>query len=170
MTKKILMIIALKNFQDNELMKPKEVFEQKGYSVVIASTDTSTAKGMLGGKVEVDLNYFDTVVDDYEAVIFVGGSGASIYFDDEQAIELARSAYQGEKVVGAICIAPSILANSGILKGKLATSYASEADNLEEKGAKFTGDAVTVDGKVVTADGPNAAKEFGEKIVELLND
>jgi protease I len=60
------------------------------------------------------------------------------------------------------------LANAGLLKGVKATCYPSQEANLKDKGAHFTGLAVERDGLIITADGPKAAKAFGEKIAEAL--
>jgi len=168
MGKDVVMVVAPDNFRDEELFDTKQVLEEGGANVKIASMGTGKATGMLGGEIDVDLDYSEIVVDDYDAVIFIGGGGAAIYFNDEKALSLAKEAYEKEKVVGAICIAPSILANAGILEGKKATAYTSEVGNLRVKGAEYTGGDVVVDGKIVTADGPSAATKFGEKILETL--
>jgi len=72
------------------------------------------------------------------------------------------------KVIGAICIAPVTLANAGLLKGRKATVWASEKARIETKGAIYTGADVQVDDNIVTANGPNAAKAFGEALLKLL--
>ena len=166
--KKVVMIIAPENFRDEELMRPKEILQGYGAKVVIASKGVEVATGMLGASVPVDLDISDVNVDDYDAVIFVGGSGASTYFNDTTAHEIAKTAYEKGKVIGAICIAPSTLANAGVLNGKRATSWPSERKNLESKGATYVEQPVVVDGRIVTANGPSAASEFGKKIAELL--
>lgn len=165
--KKALMIIAPENFRDEELLDTKAVLEDHGTEVDIAST-VSESKGMLGATVKVDLNIDSVSIDNYDAVIFVGGTGSSIYFNDEKALSIARQAFDKGKITAAICIAPSILANAGVLKGKKATSYVSEASNLEEKGATYTNSAVEQDGKIITANGPQSAKAFGEAISNNL--
>ena len=71
-------------------------------------------------------------------------------------------------MVAAICIAPSTLANAGLLEGKRVTSFASEKQNIESKGATYTGGMLEMDGKIITANGPQAARAFGKKIAELL--
>ena len=167
--KKVLMVVAPENFRDEELFEPKKVLEEKRIGVEIASKGVNEARGMLGEKIVIDKNLSEVKADDYDGVIFVGGSGSSIYFNDAKAQFLAKEAYEKGKVVGAICIAPSILANIGILEGKKATSFPSEAENLKSKGVDYTGEGVVVDGKIITAQGPDYAKQFGEKIVEVLN-
>jgi len=76
--------------------------------------------------------------------------------------------YRHGKVIGAICIAPSILANAGILSGKYATCFHSEEENLKKKGARVTGELVTQDSTLVTGRGPEAAQEFANKVLSLL--
>jgi protease I len=168
--KRILMIIAPSNFRDEELKIPKQVFEGKGAQVLIGSKGTKQAKGMLGMKVKPDLDIRDAKVSDWDAIIFVGGNGVEKHklYEDEAYLKVAKDAYKEEKVIGAICLAPMILANAGILEGKDATAYHTAASYLKDHGAYYTGKAVEVNGRIVTAEGPRAAKEFAERIAELL--
>lgn len=162
------MVIAPNNFRDEEFLRPKEIFKRKGAQVTVASKGVSEAFGMLGAKAKVDVDVVDVNVIDYDALVFVGGTGAAGYFNDETVLKLARAADEQGKIIGAICIAPSILANAGILQGKRATSWPSEQATLENQGAVYTSADVEVDGRIVTAKGPEAAVEYGEKILELL--
>ncbi|MBI5872411.1 DJ-1/PfpI family protein [archaeon] len=166
--KKILMVIAPENFRDEELLVPKKVFEEQGFKAVVASKGTERAKGMLGAEVNIDKDIEDISINEYDALVLVGGVGAAIYLNDAKVLGLAQGFAAKGKIICGICIAPSILANAGLLKGKHATSWPSEAANLENKGAIYTGKPVTADGRIVTANGPRAAEEFGKKIAELL--
>lgn len=166
--KKILMVIAPQNFRDEEFLKPKAIFEAAGAQITVASKSVTEAQGMLGAKVKVDIDLTQVKAADYDAIVFVGGSGSSVYFNDPTALNLAKEAVNQNKVVGAICIAPSILANAGLLEGRKATAFPSEADNLKSKGATYVGEPVVQDGNLVTASGPEATKDFGEKIAEIL--
>lgn len=167
--KSILMIVAPENFRDEEFLEPKAVFEKMGMKVTIASKGVKTAKGKLGASVEIDKDISAVNVDEYDAIIFVGGNGSSVYFEDSDALEIAKEAYENGKVIAAICIAPSILANAGILEGKNATCYSSESSNLETQGAKYTGKDVEIDGKIITSNGPKPAAKFGKAIAEAVN-
>jgi len=69
------MMIAAKDFRDEELLKPKEVLEAQGVKVVLVSTTRDETRGMLGTKVKPDLLLSELKVDDYAAVVFVGGDG-----------------------------------------------------------------------------------------------
>ncbi|MDD3580343.1 MAG: DJ-1/PfpI family protein [Desulfobacca sp.] len=163
-----VMVIAPENFQDQELLVTKQVLEQGGVKVTVASTTTAECRGMQGAKVKPEVLLKDVKAADFDAVIFVGGSGASIYFDHSTALELARQAAAQGKVVAAICIAPVTLAKAGLLSGKKATVYPSGKKELEQAGATYTGAAVSVDGKLITASGPPAATAFGQAILKQL--
>jgi len=167
--KNVLMIIAPHNFRDEELLETKEVLESNDASITIASKGVDSANGMLGAVVTVDKDVSEVDVNNYDAVVFVGGSGASVYFDDEEILNLAKEAFNQNKIIGAICIAPSILANAELLEGKKVTSFSSEQNNLEKHGAIYTGSDVEQDGRIITGSGPMAASEFGRKISEALN-
>ncbi|MCM8777970.1 MAG: DJ-1/PfpI family protein [Candidatus Omnitrophica bacterium] len=164
----VLLIIAQNGFRDEEYFKPKQILETAGYKVITASAQAGLARGKLGGTTQADISLKDVKVDEYEAIIFIGGPGAADYFIDKTALNLAKEAYQKDKVVGAICIAPGILARAGILKGKKATVYPSELDTLKNAGAVCVNRSVVIDGKIITANGPDAAESFGKEIVKLL--
>jgi protease I len=168
--KKILMVIASNNFRDEEFRTPKKLFEEQGAKVTVASSELSISKGMLGMKVKPDILLDDVEVDNYHAVIFVGGSGASEYWDDSTAHYIAQRAYDKHKLVAAICIAPVTLANAGLLEGKRATVFSSEVSQLKAKGAHYTGKEVERDGRLITANGPQAAAKFGQAIIQALRE
>jgi protease I len=164
-----LFIIAQNNFRDEELLEPKKVLDSNQVETRVACKTKSSATGKLGRQIEPDLALDQVEAKDFDAIIFVGGSGAQEYFDDHQALGLAKDFYKAKKIVAAICIAPSILANAGILIGKTVTAYPSQEENLKNKGAEYTGMQVEVDGNIVTAKDPSAAEEFGQKLLFMLS-
>ncbi|MBI5745970.1 MAG: DJ-1/PfpI family protein [Nitrospirae bacterium] len=167
--KKVAMVIAHQRFRDEEYLRPKEILEKEGVAVTTVSSKTDIAIGMLGAKVKPDLTLNDLKVKDYDALLFVGGGGAEEYWNNQKVHSIAVEAVQRKKVLGAICIAPVILANAGLLYGKKATVYESEIDKIKGKGAVYNDLAVVRDGNIVTANGPEAAEEFGMVIVEALS-
>lgn len=166
--KKVVMVIARKDFQDDELFEPKRIIEQAGGKVTVASSSLNEAKGMLGKTCKPDILVKNVNAEEFDAVIFVGGTGASEYWNDSKAIAIAKSAAEKKKLLCAICIAPVTLANAGVLNGKKATVWEGEADKLKAKEAKYTGAAVEVDGNLITANGPESAAKFGAAIVRAL--
>lgn len=166
--KSVLLVVASGNFRDEEYAEPRRALEAAGARVTVASSRLGTLRGMLGMTIEPDVLIGDVDADDYDAVVFVGGTGATEYFDDPTAHALAKQAAQSNRLTAAICLAPSILARAGLLQGKRATVYASEAATLEAKGADYTGAAVERDGNILTGEGPHAAKQFSQRLVEAL--
>ena len=164
------MVVASNNFRDEEFRIPKKLLEEQGARVTVASSSLSMSKGMLGMKIKPDILLDDVRVDDYHALIFVGGSGASEYWDDPIAHNIAQTAYDNKRIVAAICIAPVTLANTGLLKDKKATVFSSEVSQLKAKGANYTGKEVERDGRIITASGPPAATQFGQAIIQALQE
>lgn len=168
MSKNVLMIIAQNNFRDEEYEEPRKIFESRGYNVTVASTITNPVKGMLGRVVTPDITIEEVKIEDYDAVVFIGGSGATQYFNDSRAHQIARKALESQRILGAICLAPTILANAGLLAGKKATVWASERGTLQRQGATYSGRSLEVDEGIVTADGPQSAREFGNALVKAI--
>ena len=167
--KKAVLIIAKEIFRDEELFDTQKALEEEGVTTTIASSIVGTCKGKLGKDAQSTILVNDLSADDYDAIVFVGGNGAMQYYDDPAALNLATQANQKNKVLAAICIAPRILANAGLLEGKTATCYVSESEAIQQLGAKYTGNDVEQDGKIITANGPHASYDFGKKIAKELN-
>jgi protease I len=163
-----LMIIAPTVFRDEEYAEPKRVLEAHGVSVTTASVAPGECIGKLGMHATATLSVADALDREWDAVVFVGGAGAQVFFDDPDAHRLARSQALGGRVLAAICIAPSTLARAGLLEGVSATAFPSQESDLVAHGALWTGEPVTTDGRIVTGNGPEAAEEFGEAVASAL--
>jgi protease I len=167
--KRAVLVIAHSGYREEELDEPRRALERAGAHVRVASSSLGAAHGMSGGTCEPDLLYSAIQLDDLDALVFVGGTGASEYFPDRTAHRLAREAAQQEKVLGAICFASSTLANAGVLEGLQATGFPSREAHLRSKGVVYTGDPVTTTGRIVTGRGPEDARAFGDALVEALS-
>jgi protease I len=166
--KAALMIIAPSSFQDEEFMGTRRALELAGVQVVVASSRQGPLTGMLGGTTQADVLLNQVNVDNFNAVIFVGGVGALEYFNNPVAQNLARQAFARRKVLAAIGTAPTILANAGVLRGARATAYISEQQRVTLGGADYTGNPVEKDGLTVTATGPLAVAPFAKAILDGL--
>jgi len=167
--KKAVLIIASRNFRDEELFETQQELEKANIDTVIASTKTGVIRGMLRGKTEAAMLVNSIVVDDYDAIIFIGGSGAREYFENSVVLNIARQAAKKGKVLAAICIAPSVLANAGVLNGVKATCLSTEKFKLKKGGAQYTAADVEQDGLIITANGPRVARQFGKTIADALS-
>lgn len=154
-------------------MVPKNLLEQAGFMVITASDTLGTAQAHDGSTTPVDLLVSHATVSDYDGIFFVGGPGALTHLDNEASYALITRAVHAKRVVGAICIATRILARSGILKDKQATGW--NGDNelgalYQEHRVHYVPKDVVVDGRIITATGPNAAREYAELAITLLQE
>ncbi len=165
---KVILVIPPERFRDEELFETQEVLEDAGHRCSIASTKTGLCPGSRGGMARAEIELIEVRVADYHAIVFVGGGGTKLLFNNEETIALARRAYELGKVVAAICLAPVILAKAGVLKGHRATVAGTEAKTITALGATYTGPGVTVDRSIVTVNGPKASSKFAQEICNLL--
>ena len=164
----VLMVIAPERFRDEEVAGTREVLAAEGHVVAVASTRAGTAVGADGLRVAVDHRLADVRGDEWDAVVFIGGPGARAIWSDPDAIRLAREADAARRVIGAICVAPVILAHAGLLQGREATVWPGERGRLAIAGALTSPLHVVVDGRLVTADGPAQAHRFGVAVAAAL--
>ena len=167
------MIVAYKDFRDEEYFVPRGIFDEAGFTVRVVSDEIGTAQGTDGGDINVDIDLSDLDVSDFDAIVFIGGPGALSYLDNENSYKIAKDAMGQNKILAAICVSPAILAKAGVLNGKKATVWTSplnkEAENvLEQNGAIYQDEKVVQDGNIITGDGPVAAGAFANKIVDAL--
>jgi len=168
-----VLVVAFQGFQDFEYQTTKEALENLNIKTITVSSKIGEAIGKFGQLVDIEKTISDIEVERFGAIVFIGGPGAADYIEDNSAHQLARQAIEKDKVLGAICLAPAILARAGVLQGKEATVWSSPSDRetieiLKRGQAKYIDQPVVVDGHIVTANGPIAAENFGQKIGELL--
>lgn len=168
---RIVMVVAPKDFTDREYTDPRAVFEKAGAVVRVASITRGPAQSHGGQKLHVDLAVSEITLDGLDALVIVGGAGALAYLADDEALRgLVISAFRSRKVVAAICVAPAVLARAGILRNLSATCYPDPrvVTLLKRNGAAYLEKSVVVADRVLTANGPDAATDFGARIMEML--
>jgi len=166
--KSVVMVIATRDFRDEEFKEPHKLFTESGIRVTIASTDTAPAKGMLGMVVQPQITLDMVVPDSFDGIVIVGGVGCQILWDDVVLHQLVQDFNNSEKAIGAICIAPVVLARAGILKDIKATCYPTVKDDITKCGAVYTGSDIEVSSNIITCSGPKAAKDFANTLLNVL--
>jgi protease I len=171
--KKIAMIIAFKDFRDEEYLITKEILQDRAAIISTVSTENGRAVGSFGATANVDILIKNLDVKNFEIVLFIGGEGMVKHIDDANFHRVVRDIARARKILGAICVAPCVLAKAGVLANKRATVWHSEINKttikiLQDNGAIFIDEPVVVDGNIITANGPEAAKEFAERLTEML--
>jgi protease I len=170
-SRKILMIIAPEKFRDEELNHPREVFRSQGADVTVVSTKAGIATGAYGHKEKIEKTLDDVAGETFDALVVVGGGGSPQHlWDNKQIHDIARRHLQIGKVVSAICLSGVVLAKAGILDGVEATVWKSDESMkaYAEHKVKFVDKPVVRSGKIITANGPAAARDFGTAIMSAL--
>ena len=171
-SKKILLVIAHEGFQPVEYSASRAAIESAGHQVIVASDGEGEANSALDFlPAKIDINVKDAKASDYDGIFLIGGPGAMDHLDNEDTYRLAREAESQGKLWGAICCAPRILSNAGLLRDKKVTGWDGD-DKLNEifssAGAEYVRKPVVTDGKLFTADGPKATEEWSKAIIAAL--
>ena len=172
MRETVLIVIALKGFQDVELDGTIQGLEAQGYTYELCGKEIeSRCVGKFGGIRATTIAMRDANPENYDLIALIGGPGARVLSEDQEALDLVRRFYAAKKIIGAICIAPLIVCSSGVMKGKRMTIFDSkggkgpEVKLVKDLGSVFVEEMpVVVDLPFVTGNGPNAASEFGRTL------
>ena len=164
--KKILIVVPPYNFHDHEYETCRRHWESRGYKVTVASLERVTARGEQDTAVPVDIAVRDVKQYDYDAIVFIGGEGARLLFDDDKVRELAKDAKY--KVLGATGNATILLALAGVADGKKVTGPPESAGWLARGKGSYTGQPVQVDEKLVTVQDTPFVHEFATAVVRVL--
>ena len=169
--KRVLAIVAPVGLRDEELQQPRQILESEGAEVKVASLMQGICSGMLGARVKAEFTMEQARAYDFDAVIVVGGAGSpDCLWDSAELHHVLRQAAESNKVIGGICLSGAVLARAGVAGGRhLTVSQTPRTLNeLEKAGARDVARDVVIDGNMVTAGGPAAAREFGRRLVERL--
>jgi protease I len=168
---KLLVVIAPEKFRDEELFEPLAVFKREGIAYDIVSTCVGTCLGMLGAEVDVEQEIANVDPQPYDGIVIIGGTGSQDYlWGDPRLEEMVRTFDAAGKLLAAICLSPAVLAGAGVMQGKKATVFRtpSSVSMMEGGGALLANEHVVEDGRVITADGPPAARKFGEAVAAAI--
>jgi protease I len=166
----ILFIVAYEGYHPIEYTEPKKILEAAGHTIITASNKKGSALAKDGSTTTIDLPIDQIDPNNYAGIFLVGGPGALEWLDTPEVQLLMYNAYKLQKPIGAICISTRILAHAGVLTEKKATGW--DGDNqlkkiYSEYSVIYTSQPVVTDDHIVTAIGPEAAKEYGKAILAL---
>ncbi|MCC1491050.1 type 1 glutamine amidotransferase domain-containing protein [Cognatishimia sp. F0-27] len=170
-----ILIIATHGFEQSELEFPRDQLRAKGADVHVATLDGKAIKGWEGSDwgrdAEADLKIADAKVGDYDALVLPGGQiNPDLLRVDKDAIALIKGFFDHGKIIAAVCHAPWLLIEAGIVEGREMTSYHSIKTDMINAGAKFVDQPVATDRGIVTSRNPNDLKDFVSKIVEEVEE
>lgn len=162
-TKKVLCLLN-DGVEETEFVAPIDVLRRAGVEVTIAAMKELMVTGKEGIKLGGDALLEDLNTADYDVLMIPGGPAVMELLEDGRASKLAKEFSEAGKTVAAICAAPLILDQAGLLEGKRFTCYSSVRETLTEA----LDERVVIDGELITSCGPGTALDFGFAIAQHL--
>lgn len=154
-------------FEETEAIVPLDILRRANVKVKTVGVSGKNVTGAHGITVTADILCSEINFDDISAVILPGGMPGTLNLQADKFVEKAiLTANDGGKLIAAICAAPKILGNLGLLNGREAVCY--DGFESELKGAVISENKVVQSGNIITAVGAGAAAEFGFKIVNYI--
>ena len=162
------MVFLAKGFEEMEATGTVNILRRWGIDTkTVSITDDRKVISAHNMEYTADATFTEIDLSDADALILPGGMpGASNLNNSEPVKEVLLQQYREGRIVAAICAAPMVLGGLGLLKGRKATCYPGFEPKLI--GATVTGEAVEVDGNVVTGRGPGLVFNFGLALVSVL--
>ncbi|MBV8753486.1 MAG: type 1 glutamine amidotransferase [Hyphomicrobiales bacterium] len=175
MSGKKIAILATHGFEQSELEVPQQRLKQAGATVEVVSPENGEIRGWdmkdWGHPVKVDRALDNAKPDDYDAIVLPGGQiNPDLLRVNEKALTFIRAFYDQGKVVAAVCHAPWLLIETGIIRGRRATSYHSIKTDVKNAGAKWEDSQVVVDEGIITSRNPKDLEAFSAKIIEEVGE
>lgn len=164
-----VLVLLAQGCEELEAVTVIDLLRRAAVNVTSAALDSSPVKASRGVMLIADTMLSEALYEEYDMVVLPGGAiGADNLANDARVLELVKKTAGEGKYTCAICAAPKVLAKAGLLDGRQATSYPGILDNIDIPGLKYTGEAVTADGKLITSRGPGTAMDFALTLVETL--
>jgi protease I len=164
--KKILMVVPPQGFNDQQYEICRRFWESRGHKVSVASLERGGARGEGGTAIWVDTALKDVKSYDYDAIVFLGGEGTRLLFDDETAHKLAKDAKY--KVLGASGGGVILLALADALEDKKVTGPPDSVSWLLKGKAHYTGEPIQVDDKLITVRDASMSEQLASAVVRAL--
>ena len=168
-------ILATNGFEQSELETPLEKLREHGATVHVVTPDGEDIKGWdekdWGDTVKADKALSDVKVDDYDCLVLPGGQiNPDILRMNEDAVKLVRDFVYGDKIVAAICHAPWLLIEAGVVEGREMTAWPSVRTDLKNAGANVVDKEVAISNGIITSRNPDDLPAFVAKIVEEVEE
>ena len=168
-------ILATDGYEQSELFTPLEQLRAKGADVHVVSLEAGEIKAWdkddWGKTVPVDRTLSEVSVAEYDALVLPGGQiNPDLLRVEDAAISFVRDFVSSGKIVAAICHAPWILIEAGVVEGREMTSYKSIRTDLRNAGANVVDKQVAVSNGIITSRNPDDLDAFVAKIVEEVEE
>lgn len=168
---KTIAILATDGFEQIELTSPSDALKNAGATVHIVAPEAGEVQGFnhfdKGDSFKVDHALSETDASRYDGLVLPGGAhNPDTLRVDEEALRFVRAFFEAGKPVAAICHAPWILIDAGVVEGRKLTSYKTIRTDLRNAGADVVDEEVVVDEGLVTSRCPDDLPAFNSKMIE----
>ena len=168
---KKIAFLATDMVEQVELTGPWEALKKAGAELDLISIDDGEIQGFnhydKGDTFKVDKTVEEANASDYDGLVLPGGVGnPDTLRMDENAVHFVRDFFEQAKPVGAICHAPWLLIEAGVVRNRTITSWPSVATDLRNAGANRVDEEVVVDNGLVTSRKPDDIPAFNKKLIE----
>jgi len=168
---KKIAILATDGFEQVELMKPRAALDEAGARTTVVSLKAGKIQGMnhadKGDTVAVDQTLDEAKPEDFDALMIPGGlMNPDALRSSEEALEFVRHFFREGKPVAAICHAPWVLIDAGVIRGRTVTSWPAIKTDVRNAGAHWVDQEVVVDNGLVTSRKPDDIPAFNKKMIE----
>ena len=148
-----------------------DLLRRAGIQVLAAGLDKQPVTASRGVVLIPDTDLEQVLDDDFDMIVLPGGlPGADNLDQDPRIHKLLQRMQEKNKYTAAICAAPKVLANAGLLDGKSATSYPGFVVSEDYPRVRVLDQPVVIDGQVITSRGPGTAMDFALQLIESLTD
>ncbi len=166
-----VLVPLAEGFEELEAVTIIDLLRRAGITVVSASIGVQLVPASRGVHLVADTSLNDVIYDDFDMIVLPGGLPGSTNLDNDIHIHaILKRLYQSGKAIAAICAAPLVLANCGLLDGKRATCYPGVLSQQEWPSITLCDEAIVIDGTILTSRGPGTAMDFALAIIEYLTD
>ncbi len=170
MVPKVLVPLA-QGCEELEAVTIIDLLRRAAIEVVAASLLPGPVTCSRGTVIVADTTLDKVLTDEFDMIVLPGGlPGADNLDADPRIHQLIHSLVKKRKYVAAICAAPKVLANAGVLEGKQATSYPGHLDKMALPTVTYLNRPVVTDGQIITSRGPGTAMDFALTLIETLTD
>jgi len=166
MSKKVYVFLA-EGFEETEAIVPIDILRRAGLHVITVSiSQNKLVSGSHNISVMADTLFSNNNYADADLMLLPGGPGTKNLENHPLLCEIIKKHTLADKNIAAICAAPRILGNLGLLENRSATCYPGEEKALI--GAQYIPAPVIQDGNIITGRGAGVAQEFALAIVRQL--
>lgn len=156
--------------EEMEAVTVVDLLRRAGIDVTTAGLDDRPVHASRGMVLVPDTTLDEALQHSYDIIVLPGGlPGADHLRNDARIIDLLREMAGNGKYTAAICAAPRVLAQAGLLDGKRATSFPGALDDASVPGLDYLEQPVVTDGRLITSRGPGTAIDFALELIERLS-